>query len=143
MIKKRHMILTEDFLKENPICSYDAPSLNVRQDTLREYIPKLAAKAASKAIEEWGQPKSKITHVVICNTVPAEMPGVDVRLIKHLGLNTSVKRVMLYNQGSSPNLCMEGHINHVYRLLSVAYTNFSYGICNLIRVALPEEHLFG
>lgn len=99
MIKKRHMIFTEEYLKDNPICSYDDPSLNVRQDTLMDYIPKLAAKAASKAIEEWGQPKSKITHVIAGTTVASEMPGVDVKLIRLLGLNPSVKRVMLYNQG--------------------------------------------
>ncbi|KMZ59579.1 hypothetical protein ZOSMA_678G00030, partial [Zostera marina] len=33
MIRKRHMYLTEDILKENPnVCAYMAPSLNVRQD---------------------------------------------------------------------------------------------------------------
>ncbi|PKI35832.1 hypothetical protein CRG98_043777 [Punica granatum] len=99
-VKKRYMIFTEEFLRENPMfCSHNVPSLNARQDTLMDYIPKLAAKAASKAIMEWGQPKSMITHVIVCTVIASEMPGVDVKLIKLLGLNPSVKRIMLYHQG--------------------------------------------
>ena len=62
MIKKRHMILTEEILKKNThICNPYAISLDTRQDILTVEIPKLGKEAAIKAIEEWGQPKSKIT----------------------------------------------------------------------------------
>ncbi|WZZ35762.1 hypothetical protein YC2023_019163 [Brassica napus] len=60
MIKKRYMHLTEEFLKDNPnIFTFMAPSLDVRQDILVTEVRKLGKEAAVKAIEEWGQPKSK------------------------------------------------------------------------------------
>lgn len=106
MIKKRHFVLTEELLEQNPsgICSYEGRSLNVRQDIIANSIPRLGAEAASRAIEEWGQPKSKITHLVFCTTVTPEMPGPDCKLIKLLGLEPTVKRVMLCYQGLGSSL---------------------------------------
>ncbi|KAF8028830.1 hypothetical protein BT93_E1481 [Corymbia citriodora subsp. variegata] len=100
MIHKRYMHLTEELMEKHPeICSYDAPSLNPRQDIIIDTIPKLGEEAASKAIKEWGQPKSKITHIVFCSTSGVDMPGADYQLMRLLGLSPSVKRVMLYHQG--------------------------------------------
>ena len=100
MIQKRYMHLTEDILQENPnMASYSAPSLNARQDILVDEVPKLGAAAAEKALKEWGQPRSQITHIIFCTTSGVDMPGADSRLIKLLGLSPSVKRVMLYHQG--------------------------------------------
>ena len=100
MIKKRYMHLTEEILKENPnMCAYMAPSLDARQDIVVVEIPKLGKEAAQKAIKEWGQPKSKITHLVFCTTSGVDMPGADYQLTKLLGLRPSVKRLMMYQQG--------------------------------------------
>lgn len=100
MIKKRYMYLTEEILKENPsMCEYMAPSLDARQDMVVVEIPKLGKEAATKAIKEWGQPKSKITHLVFCTTSGVDMPGADYQLTKLLGLRPSVKRLMMYQQG--------------------------------------------
>ncbi|XP_027350027.1 chalcone synthase [Abrus precatorius] len=100
MIKKRYMHLTEEFLKENPnMCAYMAPSLDARQDIVVVEVPKLGKEAAAKAIKEWGQPKSKITHLVFCTTSGVDMPGADYQLTKLLGLRPSVKRLMMYQQG--------------------------------------------
>ncbi|XAR58331.1 Naringenin-chalcone synthase [Bertholletia excelsa] len=100
MIKKRYMYLTEEILKENPnICAYMAPSLDARQDMVVVEVPKLGKEAAAKAIKEWGQPKSKITHLVFCTTSGVDMPGADYQLTKLLGLRPSVKRLMMYQQG--------------------------------------------
>lgn len=100
LIKKRYMYLTEDILQQNPnMCAYMAPSLDARQDILVEEVPKLGKEAAVKAIKEWGRPKSNITHLVVCSTSGVDMPGADYQLIRLLGLNPSVKRVMLYHQG--------------------------------------------
>ncbi|PIA25408.1 hypothetical protein AQUCO_11500005v1 [Aquilegia coerulea] len=99
-IKKRYMHLNEEILKENPsMCAYEAPSLDARQDMVVVEVPKLGKEAASKAIKEWGQPKSKITHVVFCTTSGVDMPGADYQLTKLLGLRPSVKRLMMYQQG--------------------------------------------
>ncbi|KAJ7009981.1 hypothetical protein NC653_000637 [Populus alba x Populus x berolinensis] len=100
MIKKRYMHLTEEILKENPsVCEYMAPSLDARQDMVVVEVPKLGKEAAAKAIKEWGQPKSKITHLVFCTTSGVDMPGADYQLTKLLGLRSSVKRLMMYQQG--------------------------------------------
>lgn len=99
-IKKRHLYLTEEILKENPsFCEYMAPSLDARQDMVIVEVPRLGKEAATKAIKEWGQPKSKITHVVFCTTSGVDMPGADYQLTKQLGLRPSVKRLMMYQQG--------------------------------------------
>lgn len=100
MIKKRYLVLTEKILKENPnMAAFMAPSLDARRDIIVKEVPKLGKEAATKAIEEWGQPKSKITHLVFCSTSGMDLPGHDYQLINLLGLNPSVKRVMLYQQG--------------------------------------------
>ncbi|VFQ92286.1 unnamed protein product [Cuscuta campestris] len=100
MIKKRYMHITEEILKENPnMCAYMAPSLDARQKMVAEEVPKLGKEAAQKAIKEWGQPKSKITHLILCSTTCVDMPGIDYRLINLLGLDPSVKRFMMYQQG--------------------------------------------
>lgn len=55
--------------------------------------------AAIKAIEEWGEPKSKITHIIFSTSNGIDMPGADYQLVKLLGLEPSVERFMLYYQG--------------------------------------------
>ncbi|CAD5178430.1 unnamed protein product [Musa acuminata subsp. malaccensis] len=100
MIRKRYMHLNEEILQENPnMCAYMAPSLDARQDIVVVEVPKLGKEAAAKAIKEWGQPKSKITHLVFCTTSGVDMPGADYQLTKLLGLRPSVNRFMMYQQG--------------------------------------------
>jgi len=100
MTKKRHMVLTEEMLRRNPhICDPNASSFDTRQDILATEVPKLGKEAAIQAIKDWGQPKSKITHVVFCTSCGVDLPGADFRLTKLLGLKPSIKRFMLYSQG--------------------------------------------
>ncbi|XP_037475236.1 chalcone synthase 2-like [Triticum dicoccoides] len=99
-IRKRYMHLTEEILQDNPnMCAYMAPSLDARQYIVVVEVPKLGKEAAQKAIKEWGQPRSKITHLVFCSTSGVDMPGADYQLTKMLGLRPSVKRLMMYQQG--------------------------------------------
>ncbi|KAJ1426993.1 Thiolase-like [Sesbania bispinosa] len=76
-----------------------APSLDARQDMVVVEVPRLGKEAAAKAIKEWGQPKSKITHLIFCTTSGVDMPGADYQLTKLLGLRPYVKRYMMYQQG--------------------------------------------
>ncbi|WCJ40255.1 Chalcone synthase [Euphorbia peplus] len=99
-IKKRYMFLDEEILKDNKnMCAYWESSLDARQDIVVVEVPKLGKEAATKAIKEWGQPKSKITHLIFCTTSGVDMPGCDYQLTKLLGLRPSVKRFMMYQQG--------------------------------------------
>ena len=110
MIKKRYMYLTEEILKENPnMCAYMAPSIDARQDMVVVEVPKLGKEAATKAIKEWGQPKSKITHLIFCTTSGVDMPGADYQLTKLLGLRPYVKRYMMYQQG-----CFAGEKSYMH-----------------------------
>nr|AWX67441.1 chalcone synthase 7 [Salvia miltiorrhiza] len=100
-IKKRYMHLNEDLLRENPsIADYEAPSLNARLEIAMVEAPKLGKIAAEKAIKEWGQPKSNITHLIFCtSTTSADLPAADYRLANLLGLRPTVIRTMLCQQG--------------------------------------------
>lgn len=100
MINTRYMYLSEEFLKENPnICEYMAPSLDIRQKIMIEEVPKLGKEAATLAIKEWGQPKSKITHFIFCTICGIDFPGADYHFTKLMGLSPSVKRLMMCLQG--------------------------------------------
>ncbi|XP_030517448.1 chalcone synthase B-like [Rhodamnia argentea] len=59
--------------------------------------PKLGFEAAIKAIAEWVQPKSAISHLIFCSMSGVGMPGADVILVKLLELSASINRLMLYN----------------------------------------------
>ncbi|KAK8298473.1 hypothetical protein V6Z11_D05G256700 [Gossypium hirsutum] len=94
------MYLTEAMLKENPnLTIYKAPSFDIRQEILVTEVPKLGMEAALKAIKEWGQPISKITHLIFCTSSGIDMPSADHKLAKLIGLKPSVQRFMIYNQG--------------------------------------------
>nr|QTZ96577.1 chalcone synthase 2 [Bougainvillea spectabilis] len=100
MIRKRHFFLTEDILKQNPsMLSYGDVSHDVRRGMTVEYLPKLGGEAAQKALKEWGQPKSKITHLIVYNTLALSMPGADYEMAKALELDPSVHRTVLYLVG--------------------------------------------
>ncbi|XP_039143187.1 chalcone synthase-like [Dioscorea cayenensis subsp. rotundata] len=99
-VRKRHIHLTEEILKENPnMCEYMAPSLDARQGILISAVPNLARDAAEKALNEWGQPRDGITHMIFCTMTGADMPGADYRLLKLLDLKPNVKRLMFYHLG--------------------------------------------
>lgn len=94
------MYLTRDLLERKPsIRTYGAPSLDARQDVLVQLVSELGKEAAMIAIQEWGIPKSKITHLIFHSNSGIDMPGADYQITKLLGLQLGVKRIMLYHQG--------------------------------------------
>ncbi|TQD93198.1 hypothetical protein C1H46_021201 [Malus baccata] len=66
---------------------------------LNPEVSKLGQQAALKAIKKWGQPISKITHLIFCTASCVDMPGADFQLVKLLSLNPSVTRTMIYEAG--------------------------------------------
>lgn len=100
MIEKRHVYMSDDFLRSNPtITDYMSPSLNIRQELTDAAVPQLGAEAARKAIADWGRQASDITHLVFCTTASGRLPGADLAVVKLLGLPLSAKRIMLYQVG--------------------------------------------
>ncbi|XP_031502147.1 chalcone synthase 6-4-like [Nymphaea colorata] len=99
-VHKRHTYLEEAMLEKHPnLRDPTAPSLDARHDLIIPEVPRLAKEAALKAIAEWGQPTSSITHLIVCATAGADLPGADFHVSRLLGLQPSVKRFMLYQQG--------------------------------------------
>jgi len=70
----------------------------------REEGVKLAVNACRKAIKEWGGSLDDITHVVSTTCTNSANPGFDHFVIKHLGINTNVEKVLLHGVGCSGGL---------------------------------------
>uniref|UniRef100_A0ACD5XWL7 Uncharacterized protein n=1 Tax=Avena sativa TaxID=4498 RepID=A0ACD5XWL7_AVESA len=101
-IKKRYFHHTEELLQAHPeFLDHTFPSLDARLDITATAVPKLAAAAASRAIDEWGCPVTDITHLVVSTYSGAHMPGADHCLAHLLGLRSSVRTIMLYVNGCS------------------------------------------
>lgn len=64
----------------------------------------LAVAAAQKAIAEWGGDLSEITHVVSTTCTNSANPGFDHFVIKSLGIDQSVEKVLLHGVGCSGGL---------------------------------------
>lgn len=65
-----------------------------------EEVVKLSEEAALKAMKEWGQPISQITHLIFYTTSCfGSIPGPDCHLAKLLGLKPTVQRLMMFFHG--------------------------------------------
>jgi chalcone synthase len=99
-IKRRYMHVSEELFKTHPnIYTNGAASYDTRQALLLPAVAQLGKEVALKAIKEWGQPISRITHLVCTTATGIEMPGLDYQLTKLLNLNPKVQRYMYYQQG--------------------------------------------
>ncbi|OEL22914.1 Chalcone synthase 1 [Dichanthelium oligosanthes] len=100
MIEKRHFYMSNEMLRDSPsITAYSSTSLTRRQELADVGVPELGAKAARKAICDWGKQASDITHLVASTSSSGCMPGADCELARLLGLKPSTKRFMLYQTG--------------------------------------------
>ena len=61
----------------------------------------LSVAAARKAIAQWGGDLSEITHVVATTCTNSANPGYDHYVVKQLGLNQSIEKVLLHGVGCS------------------------------------------
>ncbi|KAM7266225.1 hypothetical protein ACFE04_004122 [Oxalis oulophora] len=99
-IEKRYTHISQELFDAHPnLYTNGASSYDTRQSLLLPDVAKLGKEAALKAIEEWGQPVSKITHLVCSIATDIEMPSMDYHLANLLNLNTDVQRYMYYQQG--------------------------------------------
>ncbi|KAJ1688922.1 hypothetical protein LUZ63_013077 [Rhynchospora breviuscula] len=101
MIQKRHFYLTDEMLKDHPnLGTYKKPTLDNRNKLLAPGVTNLSKQAAEVALKEWGQPRSKITHLIFHTaTGCVDLPGPDCQLINLLGLEPTVNRYMLFHNG--------------------------------------------
>ena len=99
-IETRHMAMTEAHVSDFPaICQFGAPSLSSRQDILRHEGVQLAAAACERALGEWGGNRADVTHLVAVTVSGVHLPGLDLQLVKALGLGRGTQRVLLQMLG--------------------------------------------
>lgn len=80
------------------------PTTRERMDTYQREAFPLAVKAAEQAIQDAGISPEGITHMITVSCTGQYLPGLDVQLIRHLGLSARVNRLPLIFQGCAAGL---------------------------------------
>jgi hypothetical protein len=65
---------------------------------------KLSVEASRSALAEWGGDPADLTHIVAVTCTNSANPGFDHYVVKQLGLNTSMEKVLLHGVGCSGGL---------------------------------------
>ena len=82
----------------------DPPTIKELGDIFLDEGVKLSVAACRKAIAQWGGDLSEITHIVSTTCTHSANPGYDHYVVKELGLNTSIEKVLLHGVGCSGGL---------------------------------------
>lgn len=72
---------------------FEYPKAHERNAIFKEEAPKLAVKAARKALTQSDKDPKQITHVISVSCTGMMAPGIEYYLIKELGLNWNVGRI--------------------------------------------------
>ena len=100
-VKKRHSVLLRDpesnggryeLLYEPDSREDKGPRLSARMEAYEEHAHPLAVRAAGQALEASGISGGDITHLVTVSCSGFYAPGVDVQLIRELGLPATTER---------------------------------------------------
>jgi len=87
---------------DHPIVNQkNAPSIAELCDLFLDHGVKLSVTACQKAIEQWGGDLSEVTHIVATTCTNSANPGFDHFVVKQLGLNTNIEKVLLHGIGCS------------------------------------------
>lgn len=78
-----------------PISACRRPTTAARMKLYEEHSPPLALEAAGKALERSGLQAGEITHLVTVSCTGFVAPGIDVALIRGLGLPATVERTQV------------------------------------------------
>lgn len=90
---------------DHPIANQpEPPSIAELCEVFLDYGVKLSVAACKQALEQWGGDLSEITHVVATTCTNSANPGFDHYVVKQLGLNTSIEKVLLHGVGCSGGL---------------------------------------
>lgn len=87
---------------DHPIANGESPpSIAQLCEVFLDEGVRLSVDACKKAIAEWGGDIKDITHVVATTCTNSANPGFDHYVVKSLGLNTSVEKILLHGVGCS------------------------------------------
>ena len=90
---------------DHPIANMEGPpSIDMLCDMFLDLGVKMSVAACRQAIEQWGGDISDITHVISTTCTNSANPGFDHYVVKELGLNLSVEKVLLHGVGCSGGL---------------------------------------
>jgi fungal type III polyketide synthase len=82
----------------------EPPSIAELCELFLDHGVKLSIEACRKALKQWGGDPAEITHVVATTCTNSANPGFDHFVVKGLGLNQSVEKVLLHGVGCSGGL---------------------------------------
>ena len=82
----------------------EPPTIAELSELFLDYGVKLSVTACRKAVEQWGGDLSEITHIVSTTCTNSANPGFDHYVVKELGLNLSIEKVLLHGVGCSGGL---------------------------------------
>ena len=71
------------------------PTTFSRNQKYEAYAPKIALQAAQQAIALADLTAKDITHIIVVSCTGFSAPGIDIHLIKHLGLSYGISRTMI------------------------------------------------
>ncbi|WP_340017058.1 type III polyketide synthase [Paenibacillus sp. FSL K6-1318] len=82
----------------------DIPTTEERMNTYKREALPLGIEAAERALKDSGVSPKSITHIITVSCTGQYLPGLDVMLIRHLGLSARVNRLPLIFQGCAAGL---------------------------------------
>ncbi|WP_127590291.1 type III polyketide synthase [Paenibacillus lautus] len=82
----------------------DIPTTEERMDTYKREALPLGVAAAEKALKDAGMSPNRITHLITVSCTGQYQPGMDVLLVRQLGLSPRVNRLPLIFQGCAAGL---------------------------------------
>ncbi|MEC0201257.1 type III polyketide synthase [Paenibacillus lautus] len=82
----------------------DIPTTEERMDTYKREALPLGVAAAEKALKDAGMSPERITHLITVSCTGQYQPGMDVLLVRQLGLSPRVNRLPLIFQGCAAGL---------------------------------------
>lgn len=82
----------------------EPPNIAELSKVFLDYGVRLSVEACRKAVAVWGGDMSDLTHIVAVTCTNSANPGYDHYVVKQLGLNTSIEKVLLHGVGCSGGL---------------------------------------
>ncbi|MFG1732780.1 type III polyketide synthase [Paenibacillus sp. 843] len=82
----------------------DIPTTEERMDTYKREALPLGVAAAEKALKDAGMSPDRITHLITVSCTGQYQPGMDVLLVRQLGLAPRINRLPLIFQGCAAGL---------------------------------------
>ncbi|KAL9614294.1 MAG: hypothetical protein Q9167_001177 [Letrouitia subvulpina] len=82
----------------------NAPTIKQLNDFFQQEGVRLSVNACKKSVQEWGGRIEDITHIVSTTCTNSANPGFDHLVIKELGIDCNVEKILLHGVGCSGGL---------------------------------------